>query len=291
MFVDEDLILPPKVSCLHRWSAGVFLEFLGCRSVELSHELVAFGLCRSEAFLWSRLAQLLDAVLCQWLQARRELQPYAQDVATGFILVASAKGRFANNHLVQQHTHLPHVQTFIVTFSTNHFWGQVVWCTAEGGPVGDILQDVRPSKVSKFSVLIFVQQNVFGLDVPVNNLRRLGVQVLQGITDFVKMSSCELTGELAILTEQVEHPAALGKLHSQVHVALVLEAEVKLHDVWMSQASHDVDLPLHLLCEAMLLYERQWDFLHCPNGCGRSTSAVTSPNLSKVATAQRLVKL
>jgi hypothetical protein len=33
---------------------------------------------------------------------------------------------------------------------------------------------------------------------PVNNLRRLGVQVLQGITDFVKMSSCELTGELAI---------------------------------------------------------------------------------------------
>ena len=33
-------------------------------------------------------------------------------------------------------------------------------------PVGDILQDVRPSKVSKFSVLIFVQQNVFGLDVP-----------------------------------------------------------------------------------------------------------------------------
>jgi len=24
---------------------------LGCRSVELSHELVAFGLCRSEAFL------------------------------------------------------------------------------------------------------------------------------------------------------------------------------------------------------------------------------------------------
>ena len=86
-------------------------------------------------------------LLCQWLQARRELQPYApqiltletkltstsvacmpgaclvhawcmpgaclvhawcmpgaklQDVATGFILVASAKGRFANNHLVPQ---------------------------------------------------------------------------------------------------------------------------------------------------------------------------------------------
>ena len=75
-------------------------------------------------------------LLCQWLQARRELQPYApqiltletkltstsvacmpgaclahawcmpgakpQDIATGFILVASAKGRFANNHLVPQ---------------------------------------------------------------------------------------------------------------------------------------------------------------------------------------------
>lgn len=83
---------------------------------------------------------------------------------------------------------------------------------------------------------------------PVNDLRRLGVQVLQGIADFVEMSSCKLTGKLAIpglqqapsdaqcmavhrrqtthnalpnvqselLAEEVKHPATLCKLHSSV---------------------------------------------------------------------------
>ena len=46
--------------------------------------------------------------------------------------------------------------------------------------------------------MFFLQFFATFMVAPVNNLRRLGVQVLQGITDFVKMSSCELTGELAI---------------------------------------------------------------------------------------------
>lgn len=74
---------------------------------------------------------------------------------------------------------------------------------------------------------------------PVNYLRRLGVQVFQSIANFVEMSSCKLTGKLAIpglqqapmavhrrnttrfvqselLAEEVKHPATLCKLHSSL---------------------------------------------------------------------------
>lgn len=74
----------------------------------------------------------------------------------------------------QEDAHLPHVEALIVALTPDHLGRQVVGRAAKGSSVGhSALQHVGPAEVGQLGVLLLVQQDVLGLDVPSNGLENV----------------------------------------------------------------------------------------------------------------------
>jgi len=64
--------------------------------------------------------------------------------------------------------------------------GHVFVCTTNACSIGVVGQEARPAEIAKLYIEQAVQQNVFGLDIPVDYL--VFVQVLHGERSLVKES-------------------------------------------------------------------------------------------------------
>mmetsp|Transcript_66679 Transcript_66679/g.188443 ORF Transcript_66679/g.188443 Transcript_66679/m.188443 type:complete len:203 (+) Transcript_66679:741-1349(+) len=154
-----------------------------------------------------------------------------------------------------------------------------------------IVHDVRPAEVGQLGVALDIEEDVLGLDVPVNHLLGQPVEVLQSITDLEEVLRAIPKRELPALAELVEHSAARGKLHAEVDMRAVPEVEEQLDNAWVPQGPKDGDLPIHLLRQVVLLKDGQRDLL---DRKGRSIHlrvpgalhAPALPDLAEVATAQ-----
>mmetsp|Transcript_56218 Transcript_56218/g.182442 ORF Transcript_56218/g.182442 Transcript_56218/m.182442 type:complete len:307 (-) Transcript_56218:27-947(-) len=219
------------------------------------------GLLRRQALLGLQLAELHNKVLCIRIDVGRKLQVAFQNRSASLFLAGRPERGLANDHLIQEHTHRPHVQALVVTLAADHLRRQVVRRSAKGGAIASAAQDVGPTEVCKLGVSITVQQDILGFDVSMDHLLGQSVQVLQGIAHLKEILRCLLQRELPILTKLIKHAAASSKLHAEINVRSIPKVEPQLDNVWVPKRSQDRDLPLHLLRQIVLLQNCQWNLL------------------------------
>jgi hypothetical protein len=86
------------------------------------------------------------------------------------------------------------------------------------------------------------QDQVAGLDIAVNNRRRAGMQVAQGVEDLQHPGRDFVDRELLTLGEQVVEVLALDKLHHKELLVAVLEDIDRGREVRVSQLAQDLRL-------------------------------------------------
>ena len=83
------------------------------------------------------------------------------------------------------------INRFVVPFGANDFWGQVVGRPAKCP--SDVWYLLGETKIGDFQVPVPIQQQVFGLQVPVYDALRM--QVVKGERDFGSVEFCDRVGE------------------------------------------------------------------------------------------------
>ena len=94
------------------------------------------------------------------------------------LLVRVVKRRKANNHLVDQNADGPPVDCVVVPLVLDDLWSQVFRRPSEGACEIAVCHLFGKSEICEVQVTVFAHQNVFRLDVSVDDL--LVVQVPDG---------------------------------------------------------------------------------------------------------------
>lgn len=92
-------------------------------------------------------------------------------LSLGLVVVqAETEGAVPTTQLVYQHAYSPDIHCRVMLVSLlKHFRGQVIQSPAKGGPLERRLLEVAPPEVTQLDVHVGIQQDVLGLDVPVDD--------------------------------------------------------------------------------------------------------------------------
>nr|GMC95430.1 hypothetical protein CR513_38752 [Ipomoea batatas]GME11963.1 hypothetical protein CR513_38752 [Ipomoea batatas] len=104
---------------------------------------------------------------------------------------------------------------------------------------GLILHRTQP-EIRHLQVPLLVQQQILGLEVAVVNAA--GVTVINGGDQLLEILTAEIFAESA-LSNLPEKLPSLGVLHDSVHLSPGSEDFVEAHDMRVTQAAHDRNLP------------------------------------------------
>lgn len=165
------------------------------------------------------------------------------------------KGWMANKELVEKHTESPDIDALVVLTGLDHLGREVVESAAHGGSSvagigGRVAADVGgPAEVGKLDAVVEVDEDVFGLEVPVDEV--LAVEVLQGTGDLVDVVGGERVGEALEPGEGLVELAVGGVLDHEVDVLVVLEPAVERKTVLVQDVGLDLDLADDLLLDVV----------------------------------------
>jgi len=126
-------------------------------------------------------------------------------------------------HLVNQNSQTPPVDFFFV-FSYEDFG-----CEVFGGSAESVCGDrgFGEAEVGEFHVAVFVDLDVFGFEVTVDDV--VGVEVLQREDDFRGVEFYAVFGEAPLLFQMEEKLSSRDVLHDHVDLAFTLEREKQFH--------------------------------------------------------------
>lgn len=122
------------------------------------------------------LSQPDDDVACLGADVRRECRRIVDDLLVSLGVTLCLKRRLPDEELEGQNAELPDVDRVVVRLFFDHLGRQVVERPAEGLPA-EIRGVDRPAKVPDFDLPMRSEHEVFGLDVPVDDV--LGVAEVQ----------------------------------------------------------------------------------------------------------------
>ena len=105
------------------------------------------------------------------------------------VAVACVERRETDNHLISQNADRPPVNWERMTFFNQNLGRQVVGCTTERECLGTCIQDFGKPEVCETNVPIVVHEDVFGLEVSVDDLFVVKMTNCHSNLDGVKLSS------------------------------------------------------------------------------------------------------
>mmetsp|Transcript_38923 Transcript_38923/g.87354 ORF Transcript_38923/g.87354 Transcript_38923/m.87354 type:complete len:220 (+) Transcript_38923:770-1429(+) len=155
-------------------------------------------------------------------------------------------------HLVQQDSQSPAIYLLIMPLTGPHLRRQVLESPHQGLPPLSGAEHSRIAEVAKLHPVVSVNEHVFRLEVPVDNLGLLAVEVVQCLQGLVEIPRRLLMTKPPLLPQQLEHSQAPSKLQSQINVFRGLKMELQLHDMPVVHRIHNADLTLQLV-KPMLL--------------------------------------
>ena len=148
------------------------------------------------------------------------------------MLVWVVEGRDSHNHFVDKHSKRPPINSKVVTWPIYYLWRKVLGCTAKRIRIFIVILDyLCYAKISQLYVTIDVNQNVFWLEVSVNNLTV--VQVSESERNLNSVKLCFWFWEPSLLWEVLKKLAALDEVHDEVDAICSLEHKVNSYDEWV----------------------------------------------------------
>lgn len=144
-----------------------------------------------------------------------------QLVHFGIILRARVEGREPHNHLVSQNTEGPPVHGEGVAALDQDLGSQVVGGSAERERLRISFEHLRQPEVGQANVPVLVHQDIFRLQIAVDDVFR--VQVAQGHGDLNGIEAGALLREASDLAEVHEELAAAHEAHDEENLLLRLE--------------------------------------------------------------------
>lgn len=119
--------------------------------------------------------QMFDDTLGVLVEISRELDFALQDLLVNRHGVVVVEGIDTSNHFISQNSERPPVHRLAVTFVQQDLWSQVFGSATQG--VGASLAVLSEAKIGEFEVAFLVNEDVFGLQVTVNDV--LAVHVFE----------------------------------------------------------------------------------------------------------------
>jgi len=126
-----------------------------------------------------------------------------QDALGHFAFVVGVEGRQARKHLVQQGAHRVVVYHVVVPFALQNLRTHILRRSAVRKTSLLRFENLGEAEISELDVAVDVDEDVFGLQVPVDDL--LGVEVLDAQEDFSEVKLGQEFWKPAFLLEMVEH--------------------------------------------------------------------------------------
>lgn len=164
------------------------------------------------------------------------------------------KRGLADQKLVGQDAQAPQVNFFIVVIlggpGLDHLGRQIIQGATHGlSPVVGSMH--APPEIGNLELAVDADEDVFGLDVPVDNV--LAVQITQGRRHLGNVLG-SLPFREAVLPAQVlvQFPLA-GELENQKHALIVVEVAKHLQDIGMTEVALNLNLAADLALDASAL--------------------------------------
>ena len=131
------------------------------------------------------------------------------------------EGWKAHHHLVDQDSDGPPICRSIVTLISNDLRCQVLWGPTERLCHGVLCNLLCKSKICKQKIAVFVNKNVFRLNVSVNNVLRVKMSYSKNYLDSIKFSS--LFRESFFFWKKCVEFSSFDKSHDEVKLCFWLE--------------------------------------------------------------------
>jgi len=150
--------------------------------------------------------------------------------------------------LIGQHTKSPMVHTLVVCLPFEHLRGKVVQGAAHGLTPG-IRCVHAPAKVANFEFAVDTEQEVFGLDITMNDVLR--VEVDQRIRHLVHISRTPSFGKACLSFTQLPVELSLSsELDHEEDAFLVVEVAIQPQDIRVAKVCLDFNFPADLLLDS-----------------------------------------
>lgn len=195
--------------------------------------------------------QLGDEIACLRAHKVREGVRDSGDELERLLLFLVIKGRLSDEELVQEYTDGPEVDARVVLAALDHLRCEVVERTAESATTSRRTGNDGPAKVRKFDVTVLGEEDVLGLEVPVDDV--LLVTVDEGLCDLSDVAGSLGLREAALLLETAKEFSFGGVLHEDVDVGVVVKVTEHPEDVLVAQVGLDLDLTSELLSHLIIL--------------------------------------
>ena len=142
-----------------------------------------------------------------------------QDVLVGLHGSLVVERRVSSQHFVNEDSQRPPVNTFVVGLCGDDLGSNVVRSTTKRP--GDIRDLFGETEIRNFDVAIFVQQDIFRLQITIDDV--MGVEILPGQSDFGRVELGNWVGKSLGLAQQRKELASFNVVHDHEQIARVLE--------------------------------------------------------------------
>ena len=163
---------------------------------------------------------------------------FDQLVHLGVRGTAGVEGREAHNHFIGENTQGPPVDGEAVAALNQNLWRQVVGRTTEGEGLCIAFKDLGQAEIGEADIAIFVHQDVFGLEITVDNV--LLVQVAERHSDLNGIEARSVLIEARDIAEMHEKLTATHKSHDEEDLLLSLEHVAHAHEEGVISLQQDV---------------------------------------------------
>ena len=205
----------------------------------MSPDILQTALLVAKAIGWLRSAEPLDEVLGgAWHHDRKaDLLDSFQDVLVGQTRALGTERWAACQELEYEDSQRPVIRWEGVSFGENDFGRCVLWSSAECPgllPAGQVFGE---AEVGQLGVAARVEQDVFRLEVAVDNGH--GVDVVKRLHDAGRVEARGLRRHSRLVTQQRPQFSSEARLEEKVEVAQVAECAVQVPDEWALDCKHN----------------------------------------------------
>ena len=162
--------------------------------------------------------------------------------------------RFTNQEFISQDAQTPQINLFVVrivrTTRLDHLGREVVKGTTHR--LATAIRRVNaPAKIGDFDFPVDADEDVFGLNVAVDNM--FAVEITQRGGHLRNILRGLPLGKPVLAAQVLIQLSLTSKLQNQKHALAIVEVSVKLKDVGVAQIALDLDFAAHLLLDAAVL--------------------------------------
>ena len=146
------------------------------------------------------------------------------------------EGSLPEKHFVNDHPERVEVYSLVVIESEEHFWRHVAGGARNA--IGVVRKDLAAyAKIRNFDVAPAVDQQIFGLDVPVDDPPRM--DMVESFQNLQHHEFALIEGEHAIQIEVEAQVAAIDQFQYHVQVVFVLEGAREAHHVAVAESAQN----------------------------------------------------